>query len=135
MEWTEVIVLVISFVILLLAGVPISFSIGIATLTTMFLSINTLPALTTVAQRMATGIDSFALLAIRSLFYQPVNEPGRDRAPTDRLRQSLSRQTAGRTGFRQYSGRDVFRGNFRLGRRGRGRNRRIYDAADEEGRL
>jgi tripartite ATP-independent transporter DctM subunit len=64
MEWTEVIVLVISFVILLLAGVPISFSIGIATLTTMFLSINTLPALTTVAQRMATGIDSFALLAI-----------------------------------------------------------------------
>jgi len=64
MEWTEVIVLVISFVILLLAGVPISFSIGIATLTTMFLSITTLPALTTVAQRMATGIDSFALLAI-----------------------------------------------------------------------
>ena len=64
MEWTEVIVLVSSFVFLLLAGVPISFSIGIATLSTMLLSIDTLPALTTVAQRMATGLDSFALLAI-----------------------------------------------------------------------
>lgn len=64
MEWTEVIVLVVSFMILLLAGVPISFSIGIATLSTMLLSISSLPALTTVAQRMATGIDSFALLAI-----------------------------------------------------------------------
>ena len=64
MDWMEVAVLVISFVVLLISGVPISFSIGISSLFTMLLSIQTVPALTTVAQRMATGIDSFALLAI-----------------------------------------------------------------------
>lgn len=64
MEYTEIIVLVVSFFTLLFLGVPISFSIGLSTLFTMLFSINTLPSLTTVAQRMATGIDSFALLAI-----------------------------------------------------------------------
>jgi len=64
MELFEVLVLVISFVILLSLGVPISFSIGISSLLTMMLSISTIPSLTTVSQRMATGIDSFALLAI-----------------------------------------------------------------------
>ncbi len=64
MELFEILVLVISFVVLLSIGVPISFSIGISSLLTMLLSINTLPSLTTVSQRMATGLDSFALLAI-----------------------------------------------------------------------
>ena len=64
MEIVDVLVLVISFVFLLLIGVPISFSIGISAILTMLLSIDTLPALTTVAQQMATGLDSFALLAI-----------------------------------------------------------------------
>ncbi len=64
MEFTEILILVISFVILLSLGVPISFSIGISSLLTMLMSINTLPALTTVSERMATGLDSFALLAI-----------------------------------------------------------------------
>jgi len=64
MELFEILVLVISFVILLSLGVPISFSIGISSLLTMLLSINTVPSLTTVSQRMATGLDSFALLAI-----------------------------------------------------------------------
>lgn len=64
MESLEIIVLVLTFAILLSSGVPISFSIGISTLITMLFSIQTLPSLTTVAQRMATGIDSFALLAI-----------------------------------------------------------------------
>lgn len=57
-------VLLIVFTILLALGVPIAFSIGIATLATMLVSVDTLPALTTVAQRMAGGLDSFALLAI-----------------------------------------------------------------------
>lgn len=61
---TEILVLVISFVILLLLGVPIAFCIGISTTFTMLMSIKAMPALTTVAQRMATGLDSFALLAI-----------------------------------------------------------------------
>ncbi len=60
----EVLVLVLSFVILLAIGVPIAFSIGIAGILTMLMSIDTLPALTTFAHRMATGLDSFALLAI-----------------------------------------------------------------------
>lgn len=60
----EVLVLVLSFIILLIIGVPIAFSIGISGILTMLMSIDTLPALTTYAQRMATGLDSFALLAI-----------------------------------------------------------------------
>jgi len=64
MEVYEILVLVLTFVVLLSIGVPISFSIGISSLLTMMLSINTMPSLTTVSQRMATGLDSFALLAI-----------------------------------------------------------------------
>lgn len=64
MELTEVIILTLSFLFLLFVGVPISFSIGISTIVTMLFSIPSLPAVTTVAQRMATGLDSFALLAI-----------------------------------------------------------------------
>ncbi|HKK63385.1 MAG TPA: TRAP transporter large permease [Bacteroidales bacterium] len=60
----EVIVLVLSFVILLILGVPIAFSIGASGILTMLISIDSLPAFTTYAQRMATGLDSFALLAI-----------------------------------------------------------------------
>ncbi len=64
MEYTEVLILVLSFVILLGMSVPIAWSIGISALLTMLLSIDSLPAVTTIAQRMATGLDSFALLAI-----------------------------------------------------------------------
>jgi TRAP-type C4-dicarboxylate transport system permease large subunit len=60
----EVLVLVLSFVVLLVIGVPIAFSIGIAGILTMLMSIDMLPAFTTYAHRMATGLDSFALLAI-----------------------------------------------------------------------
>lgn len=64
MELFEITILILTFVILLAVGVPISFSIGISSLVTMLISINTIPSFTTVAQRMATGLDSFALLAI-----------------------------------------------------------------------
>jgi tripartite ATP-independent transporter DctM subunit len=64
MEFFHVFVLAVSFVFLLFLGVPISFCIGLATVSTMLMGIKTGPALTTVAQRMATGLDSFALLAI-----------------------------------------------------------------------
>jgi len=64
MELLHILILVGSFAFLLFIGVPISFSIGISTIVTMLLSIEAGPALTTVAQRMATGLDSFALLAI-----------------------------------------------------------------------
>lgn len=64
MEIAGILVLVLSFLFLLLIGVPIAFCIGIATLLTMLVSIPFDPAITTVAQRMATGLDSFTLLAI-----------------------------------------------------------------------
>lgn len=64
MEWTNVLVLALSFAVLLGIGVPVAFSIGIATVGTMLLSLPVEPSMTTMAQRMATGLDSFALLAI-----------------------------------------------------------------------
>jgi tripartite ATP-independent transporter DctM subunit len=60
----EVLILVLSFLILIAIGVPIAWSIGISSICTMLVSIPTIPAFTTVAQRMATGLDSFSLLAI-----------------------------------------------------------------------
>jgi len=60
----DVIILVASFVLLIAIGVPIAFSIGISSLLTMFVSIIPIPALTTMAERMAAGLDSFTLLAI-----------------------------------------------------------------------
>lgn len=64
MDYIEIMILVVSFVVLLALGVPIAFSIGISALLTMLVSIAPEPAFTTLAQRMATGVDSFALLAI-----------------------------------------------------------------------
>ncbi len=63
MEWSALMLLSVFFLLLLL-NVPISFCIGLATLATMLLSMDLLPALTTLAQRMAGGLNSFALLAI-----------------------------------------------------------------------
>ena len=64
MDYTGIFILVVSFIILLSIGVPIAFSIGISGIFTMLVTIDSLPAFTTFAQRMATGLDSFALLAI-----------------------------------------------------------------------
>lgn len=61
---SEVLILVLSFVILLAIGVPVAWSIGISCILTILASIDTLAAFTTVSQRMATGLDSFSLLAI-----------------------------------------------------------------------
>ena len=54
----------VSFFFLLIVGVPIAYSIGVAGVLTMLVHIDSLPALTTYALRMASGLDSFALLAI-----------------------------------------------------------------------
>ncbi|MGB3463967.1 MAG: TRAP transporter large permease [Cyclobacteriaceae bacterium] len=64
MDYTEVLILVLSFIVLLSIGVPVAYSIGLASLFTLAISMPGLPALSTLAQRMATGLDSFALLAI-----------------------------------------------------------------------
>ncbi|MFW5872457.1 MAG: TRAP transporter large permease [bacterium] len=64
MDYSSIFILATSFLILLSIGVPIAFSIGISGIITMLISIDTLPAFTTFAHRMATGLDSFSLLAI-----------------------------------------------------------------------
>lgn len=64
MEHIPILVLVLSFICLLSIGTPVAWSIAISSLLTMLVSIPVMPALTTVSQRMATGLDSFALLAI-----------------------------------------------------------------------
>ena len=64
MDYIEIIILVLSFIVLLAFGVPIAYSIGISGILTLLVSIMPLPAFTTFAQRMATALDSFALLAI-----------------------------------------------------------------------
>lgn len=63
-EFTPVLILVISFVFFLGIGTPVAWSISLSSLLTMLFSIPFIPAVTTVPQRMATGLDSFALLAI-----------------------------------------------------------------------
>lgn len=64
MDLIPILILVLSFIGLLSIGTPVAWSIAISSLLTMLVSIPAMPALTTVAQRMATGLDSFALLAI-----------------------------------------------------------------------
>ncbi|MGO2374187.1 MAG: TRAP transporter large permease [Pseudoalteromonas prydzensis] len=52
------------FGLLLFINLPIALAIIFATLVAMLATIDTLPALTTIAQRLSAGIDSFSLLAI-----------------------------------------------------------------------
>ncbi|MGB5346823.1 MAG: TRAP transporter large permease [Woeseia sp.] len=52
------------FAVLFVLGIPIAFCIGAATVVGLLFAIDFLPAVTTMAQRMAGGLDSFALLAI-----------------------------------------------------------------------
>ena len=64
MDIIGIVVLVVSFFFLLIVGVPIAYRIGVAGVLTMLVHRDSLPALTTYALRMASGLDSFALLAI-----------------------------------------------------------------------
>src|SRR5690625_6159739 len=60
----SMLIMLVSFLILLALNVPIAFGLSIATLLTMLFTIDFTPAVVTMAQRMAGGINSFALLAI-----------------------------------------------------------------------
>ncbi len=61
---SSITILIISFILLLAINVPIAVCIAIATLLTILCTVPPGPAITTVAQQMATGINSFSLLAI-----------------------------------------------------------------------
>ncbi|MDF0718124.1 TRAP transporter large permease [Muricauda sp. 334s03] len=64
MEYIPLLVLIISFIGLLAIGTPVAWSIAISSMLTLLVSVPMLPAFATISQRMATGLDSFALLAI-----------------------------------------------------------------------
>ncbi len=59
----SVVVLVVSFIVMIVLNVPVAFCMGIATVLA-FLTMGDIPAFVAVAHSMATGIDSFSLLAI-----------------------------------------------------------------------
>ncbi len=61
---SEAVVLLVVFAFLLLAGVPIAFTLGLAAFAALAVSLDPGSASTVLAQRLATGLDSFALLAI-----------------------------------------------------------------------
>jgi len=60
----DIAVLLITFTVLVFMNVPIAYCIALATGFTMMLQMDFTPAVGTVAQRIATGLDSFTLLAI-----------------------------------------------------------------------
>jgi tripartite ATP-independent transporter DctM subunit len=64
MSTIDILLLVTSFIFFLGIGVPIAYSIGLSSLLTLLINIDAIPAFTTLSQRMSTGLDSFALLAI-----------------------------------------------------------------------
>lgn len=63
-ETISILVLFVSFFALLAYGVPVAYAIGISSTLTLVLNMMFLPSVTTISQRMTTGIDNFALLAI-----------------------------------------------------------------------
>ena len=64
MEFLGVFVLIISFLLFIGLGTPIAWSIVISSFLSLFVSLPSIITATTIAQRMATALDSFALLAI-----------------------------------------------------------------------
>lgn len=64
MEILSILILVLSFIFFLGIGVPVAWSLGLSSMLTLMVTVQTLPAITTIAQRMGTGLDSFSLLAI-----------------------------------------------------------------------
>ena len=63
-EFLPVLVLVLTFLSLLIIGVPVAWCIAISSMFTLMIAMPVSAATTTVSQRIATGLDSFALLAI-----------------------------------------------------------------------
>ncbi len=64
MEWQVILTLFGSFFVFLALGIPVSFAIGISSVLTILLSLPLEPAIAVVSQKMASGLDSFSLLAI-----------------------------------------------------------------------
>lgn len=82
MDPIQAMILLGVFAILLAIGVPISVSIGLTALTTLGFTMGFDNATTTVAQRIATGLDRFTLLAIPFfILFRRAHEPRRHCPP------------------------------------------------------
>lgn len=64
MEWISIATLFGIFFLLMFLSVPVSFSIGLATIATIFLNMPFDQTTFVIAQKMITGLDSFTLLAL-----------------------------------------------------------------------
>lgn len=64
MDWLSIFALFGTFAILLALGIPISFAIALSSLASILMALPFEPAIAVIAQKMATGLDNFALLAI-----------------------------------------------------------------------
>jgi len=64
MNYIDVLLLVLSFLVFLSLRVPVAYAIGLAGMITLINAMPFLPSVTTLAQRMATSLDSFTLSAI-----------------------------------------------------------------------
>lgn len=64
MEFIAVFILIVTFLTLIYLRIPVAWSIIVASFLSIAILMPNIPSLTTVVQRMATGIDSFALIAI-----------------------------------------------------------------------
>lgn len=64
MDVVAVLVLICIFLVTLAIGVPIAFCLGLSTTAALLVSVDFVPVVSTVAQRMAASLNSFPLLAI-----------------------------------------------------------------------
>ena len=60
----ELLILILSFFILLIIGVPVGWALGISGVLTLLTGLDSITALTTFGQQFMTSLDSFTLLAI-----------------------------------------------------------------------
>ena len=64
MDVLAICILIFSFILLIGIGTPIAWSIALSSLFSLIVNLPSISSFTTIAQRMATGLDSFSLLAI-----------------------------------------------------------------------
>ncbi len=64
MEYISIVILILTFITFMAIGVPVAWALGLSSFITLLVTVSVAPSATTIAQRMGTGLDSFALLAI-----------------------------------------------------------------------
>ncbi len=83
--WLPIIVLFGAFFFMLALGVPIVYAIGLSTLASISTQLDFNSALSVVSQKLASGLDSFTLLAIPFYLVWQHYEPWRNSATINQL--------------------------------------------------